>query len=197
MITASLAGEVRVRAEGSIKSCAPQISFQEAATYLRHSLSLLREHLRKEFKMVYFYIFLAVAAGVALSAQIGINNSLRISLNSSVFAAFFSFAIGTAGLLVYAIATRSTWPSMQILLKVPAWAWLGGLLGAYYVITAILVAPKLGAASLISLIVAAQICTSLLLDHFGLLGFSQHSINIWRIAGALLLIVGAIVIVKN
>jgi transporter family-2 protein len=147
--------------------------------------------------MVYFYIFLAIAAGVALSAQIGINNSLRISLNSSVFAAFFSFAIGTAGLLAYAIVTRATWPSMQILLKVPAWAWLGGFLGAYYVITAILVAPKLGAASLISLIVAAQICTSLVLDHFGLLGFSQHGINIWRVAGALLLIAGVTVIVKN
>jgi uncharacterized membrane protein YdcZ (DUF606 family) len=51
--------------------------------------------------VVYFYIFLAIAAGVALSTQIGVNNALRISLNSSVFAAFFSFAIGTAGLLVY------------------------------------------------------------------------------------------------
>ena len=147
--------------------------------------------------MVYFYIFLAIAAGVALSAQIGVNNALRISLSSSVFAAFFSFAIGTAGLLVYAIATRSAWPSTQILFKVPAWAWLGGLLGAYYVITAIIVAPKLGAASLISLIVAAQICTSLVLDHFGVLGFSQHSINIWRIAGALMLIAGVTIIVKN
>jgi transporter family-2 protein len=147
--------------------------------------------------MIYFYIFLAIAAGVALSVQIGINNALRISLNSPVFAALFSFAIGTAGLLVYATATRATWPSMPILLKVPAWAWLGGLLGAYYVITAILVAPKLGAANLISLIVAAQICTSLVLDHFGLIGFSQHSINVWRVAGTLFLVAGVTMIVRN
>lgn len=147
--------------------------------------------------MVYLYIFLAIAAGVALSAQIGVNNSLRFGLNSSLFAALFSFAIGTVGLLVYAIATRSAWPTMQVLLKVPAWAWLGGFLGAFYVITAIFVAPRLGAASLISLIVTAQICTSLVLDHFGLLGFAQHSINLWRLVGALLLITGVIVIVKN
>lgn len=147
--------------------------------------------------MVYSYIFLAIAAGVALSVQIGINHSLRISLNSPVFAAFFSFAIGTAGLLAYAVATRAPWPSLQILLKVPAWAWLGGFLGAHYVITAILVAPKLGAANLISLIVTAQLCTSLVLDHFGLIGFSQHGINIWRVAGVLLLIAGVTMIVRN
>jgi transporter family-2 protein len=147
--------------------------------------------------MLYLSIFLTVLAGIAVTLQIGVNSALRFILNSPVFAAFFSFSVGTIGLLIYAIATRASWPSLQTIAKVPAWAWLGGMLGAYYVVTAIIVAPKLGAASLISIVVATQLCTSLLLDHFGLIGFVQHSINPWRVAGALLLIAGVTLIVRN
>jgi transporter family-2 protein len=147
--------------------------------------------------MLYLYILLTVVAGVAVTLQVGVNSALRLHLNSPVFAAFFSFVIGTIGLLVYALVTRAPWPPIETISKVPAWAWLGGLLGAGYVVTAIIVAPKLGAASLISIIVATQLCTSLLLDHFGLVGFAQHGINISRVAGAVLLIAGVTLIVRN
>lgn len=147
--------------------------------------------------MLYLYILLTVLAGVAVTLQVGVNNALRHNIGSPVFAAFFSFLIGTFALLAYIVATRSSWPAMQTVAKVPAWAWAGGVLGAYYVVTAIIVAPKLGAASLISLIVATQLFMSLVLDHFGLIGFAQHSINAWRVAGAALLIAGVMLIVRN
>jgi len=147
--------------------------------------------------MLYLYILLTVIAGVAVTVQVGVNNALRQSINSPVVAAFFSFAVGTIGLLIYAVATRTSWPSMQTIAKVPTWAWFGGVLGAFYVVTAIIAAPKLGAASLIGILVTTQLCTSLVLDHFGLIGFAQHSINVWRATGALLLIAGVMLIVKN
>jgi transporter family-2 protein len=83
------------------------------------------------------------------------------------------------------------------LARLPAWAWLGGALGAYYVATSIFVAPRLGAANLISITVAAQLFMSLALDHYGLVGFAQHSINVWRILGALLLVAGSLLILRN
>jgi transporter family-2 protein len=147
--------------------------------------------------MTYLYIFLTVLAGIVVTLQIGVNSSLRQAINSPVFAAFFSFVIGTIGLMAYILATRAPWPSMQTLAKVPAWAWLGGLFGAYYVVTSIIAAPKLGAASLVSIVVTTQLCTSLFLDHFGLVGFAQHGINGWRVAGAVLLIAGVTLIVRN
>jgi transporter family-2 protein len=147
--------------------------------------------------MTYLYIVLAVLAGVAVSIQIGVNNALRFILGNPILAAFSSFAVGTVGLLAYALIVRTPWPSLQTVAKVPVWAWMGGVLGAYYVATSVYVAPKLGAASLISIIVATQIFTSLVLDHFGIIGFAQHSINIWRVLGALLLIAGVILIVRN
>ncbi|WP_019143097.1 DMT family transporter [Noviherbaspirillum massiliense] len=142
-------------------------------------------------------VLAAIAAGAALSIQVGVNNSLRSIIGSPILAAFVSFSVGSLCLLAYALLTRAPWPSLQTVSKVPVWAWLGGALGAYYIATSIFVAPKLGAASLISILVTAQLCTSLILDHFGAVGFAQHSINAWRIFGALLLVGGVVLIVRN
>lgn len=143
-----------------------------------------------------WYVLLAVAAGAVLPIQVGVNSTLRQGIGSPVVAALISFAVGTVCLLAYAIAARSAWPTAQMLGKLPVWAWLGGALGAYFVTTTILVAPKLGAANLVALTIAAQLIGSLLLDHYGLIGFAQHGINTARIVGALLLIAGTMLIVK-
>lgn len=143
-----------------------------------------------------WYVLLAIAAGAVLPLQVGVNSTLRQGIGSPVVAALISFAVGSACLLAYAIASRAAWPSAQMLGKLPAWAWIGGALGAYYVATAILVAPKLGAANLVCLTITAQLLTSLLLDHYGLIGFVQHGINTARVAGALLLVAGTVMIVK-
>ncbi len=147
--------------------------------------------------MTYLYALLTFVAGAFLPLQVGVNNSLRAGVGSPLIAAFISFAVGTAGLLAYMLAVRTPWPTTATLGVLPAWTWLGGLLGAFYVTTSILVAPKLGAANLIAITVAAQLITSLAFDHFGAVGFAQHGINLWRIVGALLLIAGTVLIIKN
>jgi transporter family-2 protein len=147
--------------------------------------------------MTYLYALFAFVAGAVLPIQVGLNNSLRNGIGSPVLAALVSFVVGSICLLVFAIFTRTPWPSMEAVARLPAWAWVGGALGAYYVATAIFVAPRLGAANLISITVAAQLFMSLALDHYGLIGFAQHSINVWRILGALLLIAGSLLILRN
>ena len=47
---------------------------------------------------------------------------------------------------------------------------------------------------LVGLIIAGQLIVAVLLDHFGLLGFASHPINLWRIVGILLLIAGVLLI---
>ena len=72
-----------------------------------------------------------------------------------------------------------------------------GVLGAFFVTTVILSVQKIGSANMICLIVAGQLLTAMLLDHYGLLGFKLHQINGWRIAGGLLIVAGVYLIVKN
>jgi transporter family-2 protein len=77
----------------------------------------------------------------------------------------------------------------------PWWIWVGGLLGAFYVLGSIVTAPKLGAATLVALILAGQAIASLLVDHFGWVGFEPHPITGVRVVGVLLL-AGGVALVR-
>ena len=76
------------------------------------------------------------------------------------------------------------------------WAWLGGLLGAFYVAVATVVGPRIGAAALLALTVLGQLMASLLVDQFGWLGFPLQPLSATRIAGAVLLLGGVGLIVR-
>ncbi len=139
---------------------------------------------------------LALAAGAVLIIQVGVNSALRSALGSPVVAAFASFLVGSLALACFLLLARTPWPVRAQLSAVPAWAWLGGLLGAFYVVTTIVVGPRLGAAALLALVVLGQLSASLLVDHFGWLGFPQHPLTAVRLAGAALLFSGVLLIVR-
>ncbi len=140
------------------------------------------------------YIVLAVAAGFCLPTQAGINSRLNLWTQSPVLAAAISFAVGTAALIVYAIILRVPLPSISSLKQYPWWIWSGGFLGAFLVAATIVLAPRLGAASMIALVVSGQMFASVVLDHFGLIGYAVHPINGWRVCGVLLLVGGVVLI---
>jgi transporter family-2 protein len=77
-------------------------------------------------------------------------------------------------------------PSWGRLGDAPWWVWLGGSLGAIYVVASIVSAPKLGAVTLIALVVAGQALASLVVDHFGWVGFEPKHISAGRLAGMVL-----------
>ena len=70
----------------------------------------------------------------------------------------------------------------------------GGVIGAISVFGALSIAPRLGAASYISSIVAGTVAASLVLDHFGLVGFREFPISMARLSGAALVIAGMLII---
>jgi transporter family-2 protein len=146
--------------------------------------------------MPWLLYLLAFAGGLVLTVQVGVNATLRIALGNPAMAALASFVVGTAGLLLFLAVTRASWPTSATLSDPPAWAWIGGLLGAFYVASAIITGPKLGAATLLALSVLGQLLTSLIVDHYGWLGFPQHAISLVRILGAVMLFGGVLLIVR-
>lgn len=141
-----------------------------------------------------FFLLLAVAAGVLLPVQAGLNAQLRSALGSPVAAALVSFLVGTAGLATIALLLRTPLPLGRAWPATSPWQWSGGLIGAVYVLAAIVLAPRLGAATLIAAVVAGQMVTSLVLDQYGLVGFPVHSLTPVRLLGAALVIAGVILI---
>ncbi len=139
---------------------------------------------------------LAFAAGVVLVVQVGVNATLRSGLGSPVAAALASFLVGSVALALLLLA-NGTWPGRGQLLAGPAWAWAGGVLGAFYVVSTIVLGPRLGAAALLALVILGQLLTSLLVDHYGWLGFPEHAMTPTRLVGALLLFGGVLLIVHR
>ena len=114
--------------------------------------------------MALFLVLIALTVGVVLPAQAGINAQLRIWLGHPIQAALVSFTVGTLVLFASSLALRLSWPSVDHLGSAPWWVWVGGIFGATYVSMAVVLAPRLGAATLIGASVAGQLIGSLLLD---------------------------------
>jgi bacterial/archaeal transporter family-2 protein len=140
------------------------------------------------------YLAFGFAAGAMLPVQFGINAQLARWIDSPLRASLVSFAVGTLVLLVAAIPLLRGWPSGDPLSGAPWWIWVGGALGAFYVLGSIVVAPKLGAVTLVGLILAGQTVASLLVDHFGWVGFEEHPVTPGRVLGVALLAVGVILV---
>jgi transporter family-2 protein len=79
---------------------------------------------------------------------------------------------------------------------VPHWAWFGGLFGACAVAVSTIVASELGATSLLVLVLAGQLATALVFDHFGWLGLPVVPISGLRILGVALLCGGVWLITR-
>lgn len=111
-----------------------------------------------------------------------------------VSAALVSVGVSMAGLLTLALVIRAPLPSAGRLAAAPWWVWVGGVLGAGFVLASLALVSRLGAAVLFALVVVGQMLASLLLDHFGALGAAQHTISPLRVLGAALLIAGVVLI---
>jgi len=141
-------------------------------------------------------LLFAFIVGMALPVQAGLNAQLARAVGHPVWSALISFAVGTVSLAAYVLVARLPTGSLSNLRALPWYAWLGGVIGAMYVPSVLLLLPRLGLALSFSLIIAGQLFVSLLLDHFGWLGLPVQPISAGRLLGALLLIAGVVLIRK-
>ncbi|MDJ1500588.1 DMT family transporter [Xanthocytophaga agilis] len=147
--------------------------------------------------MQWLYLFFALMAGVGVSTQLGVNSQLRNTVINPILSALISFSVGTIVLAIYMVAnSRNSIPSFDVLRNIVWWKWMGGVLGALYVTAAIMIAPRIGAANFVSLVIAGQLLATLWFDHFGYLGFTIHPVNIYRLLGAMLIVLGVYLIQK-
>ena len=146
--------------------------------------------------MQWTYVSLGLIAGIVLPLQAMMNGRLGQHLGGPVWAATVSFFIGTCGLLVYQLVQRAAVPSAAQFSAVPLWLFAGGFLGAVYVASATIVAPRLGATALFSLVIFGQLVASLLLDHFGVLSAESHPVNFLRVLGVVMVFCGAMLALR-
>ena len=142
------------------------------------------------------FFLLAVAAGVGVAVQFGVNGQLRRVSGQPIWASFISFVVGTMALLLCLIAVRRAWPSGEQFAHAPWWVWIGGLLGAFYVVVSVVAGPRIGSTALVACVIAGQLAASVVIDHFGWVGYAVHPISPGRIVGAILLLAGVACVLR-
>lgn len=139
---------------------------------------------------------LALIAGLMLPIQVAFNSRLTSFSGSPVISSLCSFLVGTFALMVYSVASPGllSKASFQIW-NAPVYAWLGGLVGAFFILTSLIVTPKLGLAVALCVVIAGQLIMSVLMDHFGWFGFAVRLFT-WTKAFGLALVLGGIILIK-
>lgn len=145
-------------------------------------------------KYIFLYLSMALLAGATIPTQAGINAKLNVYTGSPVTASIVSFAAGTITLVIFAFVTRASIPAVGAFAGAPWWIWIGGVLGAFYVASCVILANKVGAVSMLALILAGQLITSLFLDHYGLVGYQVQPITMMKVIGLILIIAGVVFI---
>jgi bacterial/archaeal transporter family-2 protein len=152
---------------------------------------------RSEIIMSWLFAPFAVLLGIVLTTQVATNALLGKELANEYIPAAVNMAIGLVATTILTWSLTSEWPTREILRAAPWYSWMaGGLMGTIYLTGTILLAPKLGAGELVGLVVAGQLIFSVLLDHFGWIGFVQHSASPARLAGCALMIGGVFLVSK-
>lgn len=129
--------------------------------------------------------------GGLFATQGPVNASLAKMIGSPLHAALISFLVGTLSLSVVCLFSGAGLPKPRVLADVSLPWFVGGVLGAAVVTTTIIVVPRLGIASVLLTALAGQLFFSLFLDHFGVLGLQKTPVDLWRVFGVGLVVVGA------
>ena len=134
------------------------------------------------------YVFVAVA-GALTSIESGANATLTRTLGGPWWAAIIFSVISLVLLAAGTLVWGGAFPIAEVR-TVPWWAWSGGAISAVYILSMLVAPGKLGSGLFTGLTVTAAVLASIALDHYGLVGFEQHSAGFGRLLGAALMVAG-------
>lgn len=143
---------------------------------------------------------LAFVSGGILALQVVVNSQARLRLPidgkspHALQAAMVNFAGGTILLILICLFVRFQWPTAATIRQAPWWIWSGGALGIVYVASSVVLGHRLGLTLFFTLVVAGQIVSSMVIDHFGVGGAVVRSVNWGRVLGAGLVLCGVVVV---
>ena len=138
-------------------------------------------------------ILIGLAGGVAVGLQSPMASMItqRLGTFESVFIVHIGGAlIALIPLLIYGGGKLSQWRS------VPWYALGAGIFGLVVIAAISYMIPRVGVAASITTVVAGQLMVGVILDHYGLLGASIRSLDVTRVVGLAVVLVGVWLTVK-
>lgn len=147
--------------------------------------------------MRYIFMMATLIVGAMMPVQAILNTRLGKQIGGPLMSSMMSFIVGLICLIFINLATNySSVVQLKPSATAPWYLWIGGIFGAIFVGYITYVNQRQGMALTFALAVSGQIFASLIIDHYGLLGSAVRTITLEKIAGAVLIIAGLILIKK-
>lgn len=144
------------------------------------------------------FLLAAVAVGAVVAIQPAVNSRLSGELGHPFLATVISFSVGLLTIVLVSLVVLGKLPSPTKLAEAPRWSVLGGgILGALFVTSAVVLVPKIGLASWTAAIVTGQVLCSLALDRFGAFGVQRIELSPTRLLGGALVVIGTLLVVRS
>jgi bacterial/archaeal transporter family-2 protein len=140
------------------------------------------------------FVPLSLAAGALLAVQAGANAQLAKATGSPFAATTLQLGLAAFLLLILTLLTGSVW-ALSLLPDAQWWHVVGGTASAFYVVSGILLFPRIGAVVSVGLFIAGQVLASAALDVFGLLGIAATGLSPGVTIGSAMVMTGAVLIV--
>jgi len=144
-----------------------------------------------------FYRLFAVIAGMLMAIQTAINGHLGTVLKSPIHAAFISFTIGVGCLLLVNLFTFTNFSDIHLAVKQGLnywWVWIGGIIGALYILGSAWLVPIIGTGQVVVLALFGQLLGSALIENNGLFESSVNRLTRSKVIGLSLLFIGVLTV---
>jgi len=134
-----------------------------------------------------------LSAGALLPLQALINGRVGVQLANPMWASMVQNVVGAVAMALVVLAVRIAPPTAGQFATVPLWEWVGGFLGAVYVVSVLVAAPKIGTTRTMVAVITGQLIASVVLDQLGVRQ-ARRPIDLRAVAGLILLAGGAALI---
>jgi len=143
------------------------------------------------------YVVIAIVTGALGAIHVPINGALGARIQSTAVATFTFY--GVAFLIIAAITLLTNErQSLRKLEGVPVWLYLvPGIISAVVVFSGTFLMPRLGALNVFVITVFAQTVVRVVISHHGWLASPVDPITAPKIAGAAMVALGAVLVVRS
>lgn len=144
-------------------------------------------------KVLFFY-GLAIMVGILIPVQAATNVILSKVTGHILFSSLILFGVGIISISILIVFLKPSFPSFDELIVAPLHSYMGGVIVAIYVLSITFLAPKIGVGNAVLFIVAGQLLSSALIDHYGLFGLDVLPLTTRKYVGIGCVIAGVLLV---
>ena len=136
------------------------------------------------------FALVMLIAGMGIPIMATMSGGMARQIGSAPIATGIIFMIGLTSAITVALITGL--PAREKVTSIEPMFLLGGVLIAFYAISITIVGPRFGMGNAIFFVLLGQIISAVIIDHFGLMGAPVTRIDLMRIGGIALMVVGVL-----